>query len=54
MDHYYNYYDTHLVRGTSYEETVYSKEAYERLPDMHRDRVCAYRAYSRNFAELQF
>ena len=44
MDHYSYYCYTHLVRGSSAEETLCTKEAYERLEATHRSRVCAYRA----------
>ena len=40
--------------GTSYEETLWDKEAYERLADTHEARLCAYRAYNGRFIEPQF
>ena len=39
------------MKVTSGEETLRAKEAYERLESTHGDRVCAYRANSRRFAE---
>ena len=42
------------MRGTSAEETLRSKEAYERLSSNHGARVCAYMAHNGRFAETQF
>ena len=44
MDDYSKYCYAHLMRGTSAKETVWAKEAYERLVATHRARFCAYRA----------
>ena len=38
MDHYSGYFYAHLMRGTSDEETLRTKEAYERLAATHMDR----------------
>ena len=54
VDHYSNYCCTHLMRGTSDEETFWEKEAYEHLVSTHRARVCAYRADNRRFTDPQF
>ena len=42
------------MRGTSSEETIYTKEAYKRLAATHGDRVCAYRADNGRFTDPQF
>ena len=44
VDDYSKYCYAHLMRGTSAKETVWAKEAYERLVATHRARFCAYRA----------
>ena len=38
------------MRGTQADETLHTKEAYERLLDTHGDRVCAYRVNNRMFS----
>ena len=42
------------MRGTLYEETLHSKEAYERLLATHRERICNYRADNGRFADTMF
>ena len=42
------------MRGTSYQETLWANEDYERLEYTHRYRLCAYRADKISFAETQF
>ena len=54
MDHFSEYYYSHIIRGTSYEETLWDNGAYEHLTAIHRARVCAYRADKQSFAEPQF
>ena len=53
-DHLYKYCYTHLMRGTSAEETLRSKEAYEHLKATHGASVCAYRAENGRFEEKHF
>ena len=54
VDHYSGYYYTHRMRVTSAEETLWVKEAYERLASIHRARVYAYRADNGRFTEPLF
>ena len=42
------------MRGNSYEETLWAKEAYERLVDTRRDRVYTYRVDNGRLAEPLF
>ena len=42
------------MRGTSDEETLWAKEAYERLAFTHGDRFCAYRLDNISFAYTLF
>ena len=51
VDHYFNFYYTQLMRGTSGEETLQAKEVYKRLKATNGDRVCAYRGDNRRFAD---
>ena len=54
VDQYSNYFYAHLMRGTSYEETLHTKEAYERLASTHGARVCAYRYDNGIFTDTLF
>ena len=54
MDQFSEYCYTHLMRGTSAEETLRSKEAYEHLKATHGASVCDYRADNGRFEETQF
>ena len=54
VEQYSDYCYSHLMRGTSYEETLRAKEAYERLSATHRARVCAYRAYNGSLLDPLF
>ena len=49
LDHCYEYCYAHLMRRTSYEETLQAKEAYECLAATHGSSVCAYRDYNGRF-----
>ena len=51
VNHYFDYYYVHIIRGTSAEETIWSKDAYKRLPTTQGSRFCAYRAENGRFAE---
>ena len=42
------------MSGTSSEETLREKEAYERLAATHRSSVCAYREYKGRFSKPLF
>ena len=52
--HYSDYCNTHRMRGTSDEETLREKEAYERLAATHGSRVYTYRADNGRFADTLF
>ena len=54
MYHHHDYCYAHLMRGTSDEETLQVKEAYERLASTHGSRFCAYRTYNRRFKDPLF
>ena len=54
LDHYSNYFYSHLTRGTSSEETLWANLAYEILVATHNTRVCAYRADNVFFVDPQF
>ena len=54
MDHYSDYCYIHFMGVTSDEETLWSKEAYERLEATHKAKVCAYRADNRSFVDPLF
>ena len=54
LDHYSDYCCYHLMRGTSEEETLRSKEAYRFLEYIHRASVCAYREDNGIFAKNLF
>ena len=54
VDHYYEYCYAHLMRVTSSEETLWEKEAYDRLADTHGSRVCAYRVDNGRFVNPLF
>ena len=47
--HYYDYFYTHLMRVTLYEETLQAKEAHKRLLATHWDRFCTYMADNGRF-----
>ena len=52
--YYSDYCYAHLMRGTSSEETLRSKEAHESLTATHGDRVCTYREDNRRFVDPLF
>ena len=52
VNHYYDYCYYQLMRETSTEETIYSKETYDRLEATRGSRVCSYRTYNGRFSEL--
>ena len=51
VHHYYDYWYAHLMRGTSSEETLRAKEAYEHLSAIHGAGVCTYRVENLSFAD---
>ena len=48
---YYDYFNTHLMRFTSAEKTLWVKEAYKLLEATHWARLFSYRADNGSFAE---
>ena len=52
--HYSDYCYACHMGGNSARETLHTKESYESLAETHKDRICAYRAGNRIFAENLF